>query len=92
MVQVPGKAKAESDECPKIQALKAGLKQKYGDTFFGGKPVFPRCASCANEGLHVIFIKQRGVFSNYQRLDVLAIASRTSLNIFFFGMRCNRSC
>ena len=41
MVQVPGEAKAESDECPEIQALKARLKQKYGDTFFSGKPVFP---------------------------------------------------
>ena len=41
MVQVPGKAKAESDDCPKIQALRARLKQKYGDTFFSGKPVFP---------------------------------------------------
>ena len=38
---MPGKAKAESDECPKIQALRARLKQKYGDTFFSGKPVFP---------------------------------------------------
>ena len=33
VVQVPGKAK--------IQALRARLKQKYGDTFFSGKPVFP---------------------------------------------------
>ena len=41
VVQVPGKAKAESDECPKIQALRARVKQKYGDTFFSGKPVFP---------------------------------------------------
>ena len=41
VVQVPGKAKGESDECPKIQALGARLKQKYGDTFFSGKPVFP---------------------------------------------------
>ena len=41
MVQVPGKAKAESNECPKIQALRARLKQKYGETFFSGKPVFP---------------------------------------------------
>ena len=41
LVQVPGKAKAESDECPKIQALWDRLKQKYGDTFFSGKPVFP---------------------------------------------------
>ena len=41
VVQVPGKAKAESDECRKIQALRARLKQKYGETFFGGKPVFP---------------------------------------------------
>ena len=40
LVQVPGKAKAESDECPKIQALRARLKHKYGDTFFSGKPVF----------------------------------------------------
>ena len=37
VVQVPGKAKAEFDECPKIQALRARLKQKYGDTFFSGK-------------------------------------------------------
>ena len=41
VVEVPGKAKAESDDCPKIQALRARLKQKYGDTFFSGKPVFP---------------------------------------------------
>ena len=41
VVQVPGKAKAEYDDCPKIQALRARLKQKYGDTFFSGKPVFP---------------------------------------------------
>ena len=41
VVQVPGKAKVESDECPKIQALRARLRQKYGDTFFSGKPVFP---------------------------------------------------
>ena len=31
VVQVPGKAMAESDECPKIQALRARLKEKYGD-------------------------------------------------------------
>ena len=41
MVQVPGKAEAESHDCPKIQALRARLKQKYGETFFSGKPVFP---------------------------------------------------
>ena len=41
VVQVPGKAKAESDECPKIQALRDRLKEKYGSTFFSGKPVFP---------------------------------------------------
>ena len=41
VVQVPGKANAESDDCPKIQALRARLKQKYGETFFSGKPVFP---------------------------------------------------
>ena len=41
VVQVPGKAKAESDDCPKIQALRTRLKQKYGDTFSSGKPVFP---------------------------------------------------
>ena len=41
VVQVPGKAKAESDDCPKIQALRARLKQKYGETFFSGKPEFP---------------------------------------------------
>ena len=33
-------AKAESNDCPKIQALRARLKQKYGETFFSGKPVF----------------------------------------------------
>ena len=41
VVQMPGKAKAESDECPKVQALRARLKQKYRGTFFTGKPVFP---------------------------------------------------
>ena len=41
VVHVPGKAKAESDECPKIQALSARLKQKYQDTVFSGKTVFP---------------------------------------------------
>ena len=41
VVQVPGKAKAESNECSKIQALRARLKQRYGDTFFSGQPVFP---------------------------------------------------
>ena len=41
VVQVPGKAKAESDDCPKIQALRARLRQKYGETFFSGKRVFP---------------------------------------------------
>ena len=40
VVQVPGKAKAEPDECPKIQALRGRLKQKYGETFFSGRPVF----------------------------------------------------
>ena len=39
VVQVPGKAKAESDECPKIQALRARLNQKYGNTFSTGKSV-----------------------------------------------------
>ena len=29
VVQVLGKGKAESDECPKIQALRVRLKQKY---------------------------------------------------------------
>ena len=41
VVQVPGKAKAESDECPKIQALRARQKQKYGETLFSRKRVFP---------------------------------------------------
>ena len=41
VVQVPGKAKAESDDCPKIQALRARLKQKYGETFFSGKACVP---------------------------------------------------
>ena len=39
VVQVPGKVKAEFDGCTKIQALRARLKQKYGDTFFSGEPV-----------------------------------------------------
>ena len=44
VVQVPGKARAECDDCPKNQALRARLKQKYGETFFSGKPVFShRC-------------------------------------------------
>ena len=34
LVQVPGKAKAESDERPKQQALGVRLKEKCGDTFF----------------------------------------------------------
>ena len=41
MVQVPGKANAESSECPRIQALRGRLRQKYGDTFFSAKPFFP---------------------------------------------------
>ena len=41
VVQVPRKAKAQSDEGPKAQALRARLKQKYGGTFCSGKPVFP---------------------------------------------------
>ena len=41
VVQVPGKAKAESDECPNIKAFSARLKQKYGDTFFSRQPVLP---------------------------------------------------
>ena len=41
VAQVPGKAKVEFDDRLKIQALRARLKQKYGDTFFIGKPVFP---------------------------------------------------
>ena len=41
VVQVPGKAKAKTDECPNIEVLRAGLNQRYGDTFFIGKPVFP---------------------------------------------------
>ena len=40
VVWVPCKAKAEFDECFKIQALSAMLKQEYGDTFLSGKPVF----------------------------------------------------
>ena len=38
---MPGKAKAESEDCPKIQALRARRKQKYGDAFFSGEPVLP---------------------------------------------------
>ena len=41
VVQAPGRAKADSDELPKTQALRARLKEKYGDIFFSGKPVFP---------------------------------------------------
>ena len=41
VVQVPGKAKAESGESPKIRTLRARLKSKYGDTFFSGKPMYP---------------------------------------------------
>ena len=41
VVQVPREAKAESDDCPKILALRARLKQKYGETFFSGKLVSP---------------------------------------------------
>ena len=40
VVQVPGKLEAESHECPKIKALRARVKQKYGNTFPRGKPVF----------------------------------------------------
>ena len=40
VVQVPGKGKMESDECPKILEWRARVKQNYGDTFFIGKPVF----------------------------------------------------
>ena len=40
VVQVPGKAKAKSDEDFKKQALTARLKQKYGDIFSNAKPVF----------------------------------------------------
>ena len=38
---MPSKAKAESNECPEIQALRTGLKEKYGSTFFHGKPLVP---------------------------------------------------
>ena len=41
LVQVPEEAKAESDNCLKIKALRARLKHKYGKTFFSGKPEFP---------------------------------------------------
>ena len=41
MIQVPSKAKADSNDCPNIQASRARLKQKYGHTFFSGKPVPP---------------------------------------------------
>ena len=41
VVQVPGKAKAASDDCPKIHLLRAKLQEKYGSTFFGRKPEFP---------------------------------------------------
>ena len=33
VVPVPGRAKAESDESPRIQALRGTLKEKYGSTF-----------------------------------------------------------
>ena len=42
VVHVPEKAKAESDECAKIQALRARLEEKYGSTFFSAKPVLPQ--------------------------------------------------
>ena len=41
VVQVPGNGEAESDECPENKAWRAGLKEKYEDTFYSGKPVFP---------------------------------------------------
>ena len=41
VVRVRGKAKAETDECPKIHALRARRKNEYCETFFSGKPVFP---------------------------------------------------
>ena len=41
VVQVPGKAKAESKECPKIRALRDRLKEKCGGTFCSGNLVFP---------------------------------------------------
>ena len=41
VVQVPGKAKEESNVCAKIKALRTRLKQKYGEIFFRGRPVFP---------------------------------------------------
>ena len=37
---MPDKAKSQSDKCPNIPSLRARVKQKYGDTFFSGKPVF----------------------------------------------------
>ena len=39
------KSQGESDECPKIRALRARLKQNYGETFFSGKLVFPHTGS-----------------------------------------------
>ena len=40
VVQVPGKAHAESDDCPGILALRARLEQNHQDIFFSRKPVF----------------------------------------------------
>ena len=41
VVQVLGKAKAQSDECSKIRAFRARRKQKCGDPFFSRNPAFP---------------------------------------------------
>ena len=41
VVRVPGKGRAESAESCWILALGARLKEKYGDTFFTGRPLFP---------------------------------------------------
>ena len=41
IAQVSSVVQVESPECPKIEALRARLKHKSGDTFFDGRPVFP---------------------------------------------------
>ena len=54
VVQVPGKAKAESNKCPKIQALRARLEEKYGSTFFS-EPFRPILAHREGIGYRVTF-------------------------------------
>jgi len=41
VVQVPPETKTQAEECSKIQAMRARLKEKYAASFFSGKPIFP---------------------------------------------------